>query len=400
MVETEYKKTWHRVYAKIDLDALCRNMWNTRRLVRPQTKIMAVIKADGYGHGAVPIAKTFDAMDSDREIVAAYGVAMVEEGIELRRAGVKKPILVLGYTSPELFAEAMKYEITLTVFDFSLAEKLSREAVAAGRTAAVHIKVDTGMGRIGYAGSKEDAKEILRIAKLPGIKLEGLFSHMACADEQDKTSAYRQLSRFLAFEKLLAENGVLIPVKHIANSAGIIDMPQAQLDMVRSGISTYGLYPSEEVDKSKLSLTPVMELFSHISFLKKVEAGYPVGYGSTFVTDRPTVIATVPTGYADGYPRALSNKGRVLICGKSAPIIGRICMDQFMVDVTHIPQAKQGDTVTLVGRDGKEFISMEEAAELAGSFHYEFACGISKRVPRIYFKGEKPVEVRTEFISD
>ena len=397
MVETEYKETWHRVYAKIDLDALCRNMQNTRKMVRPQTKIMAVIKADGYGHGAVPIAKTFDAMEKGEQIVASYGVAMVEEGIELRRAGVKKPILVLGYTPQEWFREAIKYDISLTIFEFFLAEKLSREAVAVGRTAAVHIKVDTGMGRIGYAGSREDAQEIIRMAKLPGIKIEGLFSHMACADERDKTSACGQLARFLAFEKLLAEGGVLIPVKHIANSAGIIDMPQAQLDMVRSGISTYGLYPSDEVDRSKLSLTPVMELFSHISFLKKVGVGYPIGYGSTFITDRPMVIATIPTGYADGYPRALSGKGRVLICGKSAPILGRICMDQFMVDVTHIPQAKQGDTVTLVGRDGKEFISMEEAAELAGSFHYEFACGISKRVPRIYFKGEKPVEMRTEF---
>lgn len=400
MVETEYKKTWHRVYAKVDLDALCKNMQNTRKLVRPETKIMAVIKADGYGHGAVPIAKAFDAMDKDGEIVAFYGVAMVEEGIELRRAGIKKPILVLGYTPQELLGEAVKYDITLTIFDFSLAEKLSREAVAAGRTAAVHIKVDTGMGRIGYAGTKEDVQEIIRMAELPGIKLEGIFSHMARADERDKTSACGQLARFLAFEKLLAESGILIPIKHMANSAGIIDMPQAQFDMVRSGISTYGLYPSGEVNKSKLPLTPVMEIFSHISFLKKVGAGCPIGYGGTFITDRPTLVATIPTGYADGYPRALSNRGRVLICGKSAPIIGRICMDQFMVDVTDIPQVKQGDTVTLVGRDGEEFISMEEAAELAGSFHYEFACGISKRVPRIYVKGGKPVEVRTEFIED
>lgn len=398
MVEMEYRETYYRNYAKIDLDALCSNMINTRKLVRPQTMIMAIVKADGYGHGAVFLAHAFDQLDKGGScVVGAYGVAMVEEGIELRRAGITKPILVLGYTPPELVKEAVKNNITLTVFEYFLAEKISREAVAQERVAAVHIKLDTGMGRIGYAGTKEDIREVVRMSALPGIKLEGLFSHMACADEADKTSAYRQYGRFMQFADLLSQEGVRIPVKHIANSAGIIDMQDVQLDMVRSGISTYGLYPSGNVNFSALNLKPAMELISHISFIKQVGGGYTVGYGSTFVTEHPTVIATVPVGYADGYPRALSNRGRVLIAGQYAPILGRICMDQLMVDVTHIPQAKQGDMVTLIGRDGEGFIPVEEAAALAGSFNYEFVCGISKRVPRIYFRDGKPVGIRTEF---
>lgn len=398
MVETEYKDGYYRVCAKIDLDALCSNIWNTKKLLHPQTKIMAVIKADGYGHGAVPIARAFDALFADGEpVVAAYGVAMVEEGVQLRRAGVTKPILVLGSTAPELAGQAVREDISLAVFDRALALRISREAQAAGRTAAIHIKLDTGMGRIGYAGTQADAQEVAAIAKLPGIRVEGLFSHMACADEADKTSAQRQFARYQEFVRLLEREGVRIPVKHMANSAGIIDMPQTQLDMVRSGISTYGLYPSGEVAQTKLPLTPAMALVSNISFIKQVETGAAIGYGSTFVAQHPMKIATVPVGYADGYPRALSNKGRVLIAGKSAKIVGRICMDQLMVDVTDIPQAKQWDPVTLIGRDQTEYIPVEEAAKLAGSFNYEFVCGISRRVPRVYYRGGKPVSVRTEF---
>lgn len=398
MVEKEYEEAYYRVCAKIDLDALCSNILNTRRRVRPQTKIMAVIKADGYGHGAVPIARAFDELFEDGEpVVAAYGVAMVEEGVELRRAGITKPILVLGYTAPELVCEAVRNYITLTVFELSMAKYISKEAAAQGRTAVIHIKLDTGMGRIGYAGTPADAREIAAMAKLPNIRLEGLFSHMARADEADKTSAYRQLERYQRFVGLLTDEGVRIPIKHLSNSAGIIDMPEVQLDMVRSGISTYGLYPSQAVRFANLALTPAMTITSHISFVKHVKAGFTVGYGGTFTAERPMAIATVPVGYADGYPRSLSGKGRVLIHGKSAKILGRICMDQFMVDVTDIPQARQGDEVTLVGRDGEEYIPVEEPAELSGSFNYEFVCGVSKRVPRIYYRGGKPVSVRTEF---
>lgn len=398
MVETEYKEGYYRVCAKIDLDALCGNMLNIRKHIREKTGIMAVVKADGYGHGAVPAARALDGLDRDgKTVVAAYGVATVEEGIQLRRAGITKPVLVLGSTVPELSGQAVHNDITLTVFGQPLAERISREAVAAGRTATIHIKLDTGMGRIGYAGTAADAREIAGIAKLPGIRLEGLFSHMACADEADKTSALGQLGRFLDFAARLEREGVRIPVKHIANSAGIIELPQTQLDMVRSGISTYGLYPSGEVARDLLTLTPAMELTSSISYVKHVEAGATIGYGSTFVAKHPMEVATIPVGYADGYPRALSNTGRVLVAGKSAPIIGRICMDQFMIDVSGIPQAQEGTRVTLVGRDGGEVIPVEEPAGLAGSFNYEFICGISKRVPRIYYQGGRPVSVRTEF---
>lgn len=398
MVETEYKDGYYRVCAKVDLDALCGNILNIRKHIRPQTGIMAVIKADGYGHGAVPAARALDKLDQDgKAIVTAYGVAMVEEGIQLRRAGITKPVLVLGSTDTELVPQAVQNDISLTVFGWQLAERISREAVAAGRTAAIHIKLDTGMGRIGYAGTDADARAVAAIAELPGIRVEGLFSHMACADEADKTSARGQLGRFLEFAALLERKGVKIPVKHIANSAGIIEMPETQLDMVRSGISTYGLYPSGEVARGALSLTPVLELTSKISYVKHVETGATIGYGSTFVAKHPMRVATIPVGYADGYPRALSNKGRVLVAGKSAGIIGRICMDQFMVDVTDIPQAEEGMQVTLIGHDGKQFIPVEEPAELAGSFNYEFICGISKRVPRVYYHGGEPVSVRTEF---
>lgn len=398
MVEEAYKEKYYRVSANINLDALCSNILNTRKRVCPETKIMAVIKADGYGHGAVPIAHAFDELtDGGSPVVAAYGVAIVEEAVELRKAGIAKPILILGYTAPELIPAAVEYDITQTVFQLSAAERISREAVKQGRTAKIHIKLDTGMGRIGFAGTREDALEILQMTKLPNLYVEGMFSHFAKADEEDKTSARKQFEKFMKFDRLLEDCGVQLKVKHISNSAAIIDMPQVHLDMVRSGISTYGLYPSAEVDTSNLPLVPAMELKSHVAFVKQVPPGFTVGYGSTFTADRPMSIATIPVGYADGYPRSLSNKGRVLIHGKTARIIGRICMDQFMVDVTEIPETAQGDVVTLAGRDGGEYIPIEEPADLSGSFNYEFVCDISKRVPRIYYKNGVPVLVRTEF---
>lgn len=398
MVEETYKEKYYRVSANIDLDALCSNILNTRKRVCAQTKIMAVIKADGYGHGAVPIAHAFDKLEENGiPTVASYGVAAVEEAVELRRAGITKPILLLGYTAPKMVPTAVKYDLTQTIFQLSMAKTISAEAIRQKRTAKIHIKLDTGMGRLGYAGTKEDVLEVLQIAKLPNIYVEGLFSHFAMADAADKTSAKTQLAKFLAFAQILAESGLKLPVKHISNSAGIIDLPEANLDMVRSGISTYGLYPSEEVSKENMQLIPALELKSSISFVKQVQPGFTIGYGSTFAADRSMRIATIPVGYADGYPRSLSNCGRVLIHGKTARIVGRICMDQFMADVTDIPEARQGDTVTLVGRDGKEYIPVEEPAKLSGSFNYEFVCGISKRVPRIYYKNGIPILVRTEF---
>ncbi len=385
----EIGKRYFRVTANIDLDAICNNIINTRKLLDNSTKIMAIIKADGYGHGAVPIAKALDQIG-----VEAFGIAILEEGIELRKAGIKKPLLILGYTPKEQFKELIRYDLTPAIFQYSVAQELSKEALKQRKIANIHIKLDTGMSRIGFSDKIECIKEIKKIALLEGIRIEGIFSHFACADEADKTSARNQLQRFLSFVKQLEKEGIYIPIKHISNSAAIIDLPEAQLDMVRSGISTYGLYPSEEVNKDNLLLKPAMEIKTHVSYVKDVDTGVGVSYGSTYVTTKKTKIATIPVGYGDGYPRLLSSKGRILIRGKSAPIIGRICMDQFMVDVTNIDNVKQGDAVTLLGKDGDHFISVEEIAAMAYSFNYEFICDVGKRIPRVYYRQGRIIEVK------
>ena len=390
MKEEAYRERYYRVSANINLDAICNNIRATQKILTKGTKIMAVIKADGYGHGAVPIAREIYSM------VDAFAVATVEEGIELREAGIDKTILILGYTAVDLISEVIAYNLSQTVFEFDMAKAMDIEAKRQGKTAIIHIKLDTGMGRLGYQPRKESIEEVVRMKQLSNIDIEGIFSHFACADMEDKTSANKQLEDFKGFVEELEKAGVKIRIKHVSNSAGIIDMKYANLDMVRSGISTYGLYPSQEVNKENLFLEPAMEIKTHIAFVKELDAGHGIGYGSTFVTDRHMIIATVPVGYGDGYPRALSNKGRVLVNGKSAPIIGRICMDQFMIDVSNIPDVKQGDVVTLVGRDGDACITVEEIGELSYSFNYEVVCNVGKRIPRIYYKEGKPVLVRKD----
>lgn len=386
-------KEYFRVQAKIDLDAIYHNLIETKKRLKPGTKLMAIIKADGYGHGAVPIAWTVDS------IVDAYGVAILEEAIELRKAGVTKPILILGYTPSMLFEEVIENDITQTVFNFDMAKQMSLQAVALEKQAKIHIKLDTGMSRIGFNDSNETINIIKEINELPNISITGMFTHFACADMTDKTSAKHQFERYVDFAERLERVGIKIPTKHVANSAAIIDLPETHMNMVRSGISTYGLYPSEEVDKQNLSITPAMKLITRVIFVKEVEPGTGIGYGSTFIAKHKMKVATIPVGYADGYPRALSNQGRVLIQGTSVPIIGRVCMDQFMVDVTELDEVKEGDKVTLVGRDGIEEITVEELADLSYSFNYEFVCDVSKRVPRVYYKnGEQIGTMR--FISD
>ncbi|SHJ88025.1 alanine racemase [Anaerocolumna jejuensis DSM 15929] len=380
----EFHSKYYRASANIDLDAICSNINNTRKLLEAKTRLMVILKADGYGHGAVPIAKALSDMAVD-----CFGVAILEEGIELRKAGIDKPILVLGYTPKGQYQKLVEYDITQTIFQYNTAKELSEEALRQGKTAKIHIKIDTGMSRIGFFDDTDSIEEVKKIAELKGIEIEGIFSHFACADEEDKTSANRQLKKFLDFTEELDKEGIHIPIKHIANSAAIIDIPEARLDMVRSGISTYGLYPSEDVKKDAIALKPAMEIKSHVSYVKEVETGVGVSYGSTYVTGRKTKIATIPVGYGDGYPRQLSSKGRVLIHGMSAPIIGRVCMDQFMVDVTDIPDVNQGDMVTLIGRDKDEFISVEEVANMSYSFNYEFICNVGKRIPRIYYRNNK-----------
>lgn len=386
-------KNYSRVYAGIDLDAVAFNFASMRKNIHPSAKMIAVIKADGYGHGAVPIARLVEAYD----YLWGFAVATAEEALQLRSAGIKKPILILGYVFEEHYADLIREDIRPVVFKLSMAEQLSREATRQNKTAVIHIGLDTGMTRIGYPATAESILEIMLISRLPNIKIEGMFTHFARADETDKTSAQDQLERYLKFADKLKETGVDIPLRHCSNSAGIIDMPYANLNLVRAGISIYGIYPSEEVCKENVPLKPVMELKSHITLIKEVEAGVPVSYGGTFVTKQKTRIATIPVGYADGYPRQLSNKGRVLIHGKSAPILGRICMDQFMVDVTDIPQAQELDEVTLLGIDGEASVTVEELGGLSGRFPYEFVCDISKRVPRVYKKNGQASEQKDFF---
>lgn len=371
-------KEYSRTYVEVDLDAIRHNIGEIRRNVAEGTKIMAVVKADGYGHGAVMVSRTL------ADLVDSYGVAMMEEALELRQAGIDKPILILGYTGEEWYPELVQNQISQTVYTWEMAERLNAAAGELGQKAVVHIKLDTGMGRIGFAATERNIETVKQIAALPNLELEGIFTHFARADEESVEPAREPLRRYMAFVRSLGKRGVNIPIRHVSNSASVISLPEANLDMVRAGIATYGLYPSGEVSRDVLHLRPAMQWKSVISYLKEVRPGTSISYGGTFTADRPMRVATVPVGYADGMKRALSNKGRVLVHGKYARILGRVCMDQFMIDVTDIPGAAMGDEVTIFGRDGGNEIAVEEVAELSHSFNYEFVCGVMGRVPRKY----------------
>ena len=373
-------KTYSRVYAKIDLDAIAYNMEQMKQNIRPETKVMAVIKADGYGHGAVQIAEMMERWN----YIWGFAVATLDEAVVLRTEGIQKPILVLGCVFPDQYMEMLKHEIRMNIYTEEMAESISRMAAREGKTAYMHIKLDTGMSRLGFGINEQSAETIKRISKMPNVNMEGIFTHFTKADEKDKSFTKKQIQEFVWMTERLKEKNVRFTYEHCSNSAGIIDVPEANFDIVRAGISTYGLYPSEEVDKTNVKLKPALALKSHVAFVKEIERGTPVSYGGTFVAKEKMKIATIPVGYADGYPRSLSNKGYVLIRGKKAPILGRVCMDQFMVDVTDIPEARELDQVTLLGRDQKDCITMEELGDLSGRFNYEFACCISKRVPRVY----------------
>ena len=374
-------KKFERVKAVVSLDAIAHNFAEMKKNIAKGTKIVAVIKADGYGHGAEAIARLIE----DYDYIWGFAVATPEEALQLRTFGVKKPILILGIVFEEYFTQMIAKEIRLTVCTYEMAQKLSEEAQRQGRDVHIHIGLDTGMSRIGFADRQESVEEIKKISQLPNLKIEGMFTHFARADEQDLTSAHQQFANYQEFLTLLEEAGIRIPIRHCNNSAGILWHREGDLDAVRPGITLYGIAPSDEVVNPGVALQPVMELKSHISFVKEVEAGVAVSYGGTFVTTRDsTRIATIPVGYADGYPRSLSNKGYVLINGKKAPIIGRVCMDQFMVDVSDIPEAVRGTEVTLLGTDHGSTITAEELGDLSGRFSYELICCITKRVPRIY----------------
>lgn len=362
----------------IDLDAIRHNI----RVVheRAGVPVMAIIKADAYGHGAVEIARH---IDGD---CAFFGVSSILEALELRQAGIEKPILILGYTPVAAFPEAIRQGIRPAIFRYEDALALSQAATALGMTAKFHIAVDTGMSRIGFQVTPEEADICARIAVLPNVEAEGLFSHLATADCADLTRARHQAALFDQFDEMLHSRGVTIRLRHLDNSAGVMNF-HCKYELVRSGIVTYGMYPSTEVDPSVLDLRPALRWESRITHLKTLEPGREIGYGGTYTTTRPTRVATVPVGYADGYRRNLSGRFYVLIRGKKAPILGRICMDQMMVDVTEIPDAALNDTVVLVGKSGDLNISVEEIAAQGDSFNYEFVCGISRRVPRVYLLG-------------
>ena len=371
------KPVYYRTFAEIDLAAIRHNFDQLKAKLPPRTKVLSIVKADAYGHGAVGVAK---ALESRTDF---FAVSTVPEGVELRQAGIKKPILLLTYTSPAEYGLLLEYDIRATVFSLSDAERLSAAALAKGKTATVHIAVDTGMGRIGFPVTEAAADEAAAIAKLPGLTLEGVFSHYATADVADKSEAKKQTERFRAFLDLLESRGVTVPIRHICNSAGAMEFDEA-FDMVRLGIALYGLFPSDDVSRAGWDLRPAMRVVSHVIHVKTVEAGTSIGYGRTYIAPDQRRIATVCIGYADGFNRAFSGKGYVLIRGKRAPVVGKVCMDQIMVDVTDIPGAAVEDEVTVLGRDGAEEITAEQLGELAGSFGYEVICNFMPRVTRVY----------------
>ncbi len=374
-----------RAYAKINLDNIKKNIEALEARLPKNCDILGIVKADSYGHGSITVAKFLEEMG-----VTRLGVASVGEAVELRENGIGSAILVLGEIFKENMATAIQYDVDCTVADLETAKVISQVAVDTGKTANIHLKIDTGMGRIGFQANDESLEIVEAIFNLEGIKVRGIFTHFACADSKDKAPAENQRAKFLAFTDKLENKGYTFK-KHFCNSAAAMELEGYCGDFVRAGIMMYGLYPSDEMDKGFV-LSPAMELKSSISFLKEVSAGFTVSYGSTYTTTAQTKIATVPVGYADGYPRYLSNKGEVLIGGTRCKILGRICMDQFMVDVTHLEDVKVGDEVTLLGIDGNENITVEELSHPEYRFNYEFCCLINKRVPRIYVKDGKIIE--------
>jgi alanine racemase len=343
---------------------------------------MAVVKANAYGHGMIEVAR--QSLENGAE---ALGIANIEEGIQLRKAGIDAPVLIFGYTPPTHAKRLIEFDLTQTVYSYETSRALSEALSAYGKKIKVHIKVDTGMGRLGLLrGIKNNSlSEAESISRLPMLELEGVYTHFATADKSDRFYAGKQFEIFMDFLNQLRIAGLEIPVTHAANSAAIINMPETHLNMVRAGISIYGLYTSEEVDRSIINLKPAMELKTKIIHLKKVPAGFKVGYGTTYETEKPTTIATVSIGYADGLNRLLSSKGRMLVCGgQSAPIVGRICMDMTMLDVGEIPGIVMEEEVVVLGKQGNASISVDEIASTINTINYEVVSTIMERVPRIY----------------
>lgn len=370
-----------RVWAEINLDALAKNTQAFCRLLSKPTKLMAVVKANAYGHGTLCVAKTVLKNGAD-----CLGVATAEEALTLRKAGISAPVLILGITGSAYADELVSEDITLTVSSYHQAKAVSEAAGRIGKTARLHLAVDTGMSRIGFGTDEEAVREIVEISKLPHLMIEGIFTHFSKADEADKSYTKLQFSRFMELCEKLSAQGIEIPVRHVCNSAATIEFPEYHLDMVRVGISLYGCYPSEEVDHNKISLLPVMALKSRIVNIADKPKGTLVSYGGTYETKEKTKIATVSVGYADGYMRALSNQAEMIVDGVKVPVVGRICMDQCMIDVTNVHNIDVGDEVILFGKGGGQEITPAYLAGLIGTIDYELLCTIGARVARVYLK--------------
>ncbi|MBU3189395.1 alanine racemase [Clostridium bowmanii] len=376
------------VWAEVDLDKLAHNMREIRRVTKSEN-IIAVVKADAYGHGAIDVAPVLLENGANR-----LAVAVISEAVELRRSGIECPIMILGFTPPNLIDNLLKYNIEQAVYSYEFARELSKMAQKKNKMAKIHIVVDTGMGRIGYLPNEDSVEEVYNISKLPNIIIEGMFCHFSAADEKDKAYTYDQVKKYNEFYEKLKEKKVNINIRHMANSAAIIDLPETHYEAVRPGIIIYGYYPSAEVSVDKIDLKPVMTLKTNIVHIKTLPPGEYVSYGRKFKTERESVIATLPVGYADGYTRLLFQKGKVILRGSFAPVVGRICMDQCMIDVTDISGVIVGDEVILIGEDGKNKFTADTVAELIGTINYEIVCMVGKRVPRVYIKEGKVVKIR------
>ncbi len=376
------------VWAEINLDYLAHNIGEVRRLTQKSALVSAVIKADGYGHGAVEIGQTLLDHGADR-----FAVATLSEAIQLRKVFKETPIMVMGYTPNHSVSDAVKHGIILTVFDFEQGHQFSTTSLELGATLTIHIKLDTGMGRLGFKCDEKSLVEIKALSDLKGLLLEGLFTHFACADERDKTMTHLQMERYFFMRDGLLSQGIKFPICHTCNSAGIIDLPEYHLDMVRAGIMLYGLWPSIEVNHEILTLKQVMSLKAQLAHVKEVAPETGISYGHRYKTEGVERIGTLPLGYADGYTRQLTFKAHALLKGIKLPIVGRICMDQCMMSLRDVP-AKQGDEVVLFGQQGEAFISIDEIAEQLGTINYEVVCMINKRVVRLYMRNQQPVGVK------
>ena len=376
------------VWAEVNLDNIINNIKEIKKNINGE-EIIAVVKANAYGHGAVDVAPVLIENGADR-----LAVAMLSEALELREAGIKVPILILGYTDVAFSEMLINNDIEQTVYSLDYAKELSKKAEALGKVAKIHIAVDTGMGRIGFLPNEKSVEEVVEISKLSNLRITGIFTHFSNADEQDKSYAHNQIEKFNSFINEIEKREVNLGLKHISNSASIIDIEDAHYNAIRPGIILYGYYPSDYINKDKLKLMPALSLKCQVIHVKELPKGEYIGYGRKFITERDSVIATLPIGYADGYVRGLYEKAHVIINGKLAPVVGKICMDQCMIDVTDVGPVKVGDEVVLLGEDNGVKNNADDIAKMLDTINYEILCMIGRRVPRIYIKDGKMVNVR------